>query len=141
DELSPQRDHVFAHLAERRRQHQEALLRQGGLPEAVLRATMYVLMGDHTVGEHGFNAFRHSFAPLMKDGRVHNSPELRAMIHAQHALLLDRPEEAIAALPNLVAPEERADALHIIREVVRAGSPDPRRAARLAKIEQLLAPE
>ncbi|MEO1234796.1 MAG: DUF3141 domain-containing protein, partial [Myxococcota bacterium] len=37
DELSPQRDHVFAHLAERRRQHQEALLRQGGLPEAVLR--------------------------------------------------------------------------------------------------------
>lgn len=132
------RDDVFAHLGERRRQHHETLLRTGGLAEAVLRATMYILMADHSVGDQGFNAFRESFAPLMKDARVHNSPELRAMIHAQHGLLLDRPEEAVAALPDLVAVDERPAALRIIRQVVRAGGSDPRRALRLAEIEALL---
>lgn len=131
---------VFAHLADRHRQHHDELLHQGGLPEAVLRAGMYVMMGDHSIDERGYNAFKQSFVPLMAERQVDSTPVLRQMVREQHALLLDRPEQALRALPELVpTPEDRAHALEIIREIVTArGALDPRRAARLEEVTALL---
>ncbi len=135
----PTREFVFDHLADRQRRHLDEMLGGGGLPEAVLRATMYVLMADHSVDERGFNAFKQCFRPLVADGPLH-SPALRTLIREQQTLLLDRPKEAIAALPRLLPrPEDRTSALEIIREIASARGPlDPRRAARIAEIEAIL---
>lgn len=136
----PAQEYLFAHLAERRRRHQDALLTEGGMPVAVLRAVMYVLMGDHSVDERAYNAFKQSLEPLMKEPEVSTATELRHLIREQHALLLDRPREALGALPRLLpTAEDRARALEVIEEIATArGALDPRRAARLAEIQVLL---
>lgn len=140
DRDGPRQEYVFAHLAERRRRHHDTLLTEGGMAEAILRAGMYVLMADHSIDERAYNAFKQSFRPVMREPSVSSTPQLRHLIRDQHALLLDRPREAIEALPILVpSPEERAHALHVIEEVVNARGPlDPRRAARLAEVRERL---
>lgn len=140
---APTKEYVFAHLSDRRRRHHDELIHHGGLPEAVLRAGMYVMMGDHSVDERAYNAFKQSFEPLKAETPVDSTTALRQLVREQHALLLDRPEEALAALPELLPdPEDRAHALEIIREIVSARGPlDPRRAARLDEVRALLGVE
>ena len=97
-------------------------------------------MGDHSVDERAYNAFKQSLEPLMKEPEVSTATELRHLIREQHALLLDRPREALGALPRLLpTAEDRARALEVIEEIATArGALDPRRAARLAEIQVLL---
>lgn len=137
---TPQREYVFAHLADRRRRHYDQLIHEGGLPEAILRGATYIMMADHSVDEHGFNAFKRSFAPLIKETRISTIRELRDLVRLQHALVMDRTAEAISALPSLVtSQEDREHALHVIREIVSAsGAMDPRRAQRLREVEAIL---
>lgn len=133
----PPREYVFARLAERRRRHHEAILTQGGFPEAVLRAGMYVLMANHSIEERAFNAFKTHFA---NEHRELSGARLRQSVREQHALLLECPEQAIAALPTLVPEQaDRARLLDIVARVAHARpSSDARRAARLAEVEGIL---
>mgnify|MGYP006286471109 CR=1 FL=1 len=140
---TPSREYVFAHLADRRRSHHDQIIDQGGLPEAILRAAMYVVMADHTISDVAFMTFERAFASLADDAEPAELPELRTMVREQHALLLDRPGEAIAALPAMLERRpDRERALAIVHEVVHAAGPlDPRRAARLEEIARVLGVE
>jgi len=90
----------------------------GGLPEATIRALLYVGMARASVDERGFELVRriretHGAMPLAA---------FKAMVREQFNMLLIDSEAALAAIPAMLPPdaETRRKALELIDTVLRA---------------------
>jgi hypothetical protein len=90
----------------------------GGLPEAVIRALLYVAVARRAVDERGFEALRrirrtHGDMPL---------PEFKSLVREQFLILLVDTEAALAALPSMLPADAdtRRKAFDLIKQVLSA---------------------
>jgi hypothetical protein len=128
-----------AELAEReaRVKAADAKLAQGGLDEALVRATLFVTSAEKAVDERSMAALNATRKRLS-----HLAPaDYQRLARNQLAALLADCDRAIGALQALVAtPEERAEILQFVCSIVGAGrTPTPSESERLARLEKALA--
>ncbi len=113
---------------------------EGGLREAMLRALIYLGLGDAFVDERGFAVIRrvraeHKSLPL---------GEFKQALREQFYMLLLDEENALNAVPAMLPQdrEERQKAFAIIREITfAAGEPSEERHRRLARVAGLFGVE
>jgi len=105
-------------LLQKRIDELKARMPVGGLPEATIRALLYVGMARASVDERGFELVRriretHGAMPLAA---------FKAMVREQFNMLLIDSEAALAAIPAMLPPdaETRRKALELIDTVLRA---------------------
>jgi len=105
-------------LLQKRIDELKARMPIGGLPEATIRALLYVGMARASVDERGFELVRriretHGAMPLAA---------FKAMVREQFNMLLIDSEAALAAIPAMLPPdaETRRKALELIDTVLRA---------------------
>ena len=132
-------------LVERRIGQLEAAMTEGGLPEALVRALLWVGMARRAVDERGFAAITR-----LRDAHDANRRmtlgAFKALVRDQHQMLIIDEEAALAAIPALLpdAVEARREAFATIRGIIEAsGAPGDAPAARLQRISALfgLGPE
>jgi len=111
----------------------------GGLPEAVVRALVYIRLPERSIDERGFTV-----AKALRDARPAglrvSQPRLKALFRDQFLLLTMDQERAVRALPGLLPadPAIRQQALADIRRVLAAsGAMSAESAHRLAEIEAI----
>jgi hypothetical protein len=111
----------------------------GGLPEAAVRALIYVGLARDRVDERGVEAVRRIRLIDEEQQRL-TLAQFKAMAREQFFMLLVYPDEAVAAIADLLpeSPEERRKAFAAIRQVLTAsGEIAGQAAARLARIAPL----
>jgi hypothetical protein len=79
----------------------------GGLPQAVLRALIYVRMPQHSVDERGFAALQAVRAMQPANARM-TMAELKACLKEQYLLVRLDEERAVRAIPRLLPDSEQA---------------------------------
>jgi hypothetical protein len=125
---------VETRIAELRRE-----MTEGGLPEALVRALLYVGMTRDSMDERGFEAIRRvrSAHPRSRQMTVEDFKMLAR--HQFFMLLIDR-EAALNAIPGLMpdSAEERRAAFETLREVLAAsGALNDVAAERLGEVATL----
>jgi len=111
----------------------------GGLQEAAVRALIYIGLARGRVDERGVEAVRR-IRLLQEEQRRLTLAQFKAMAREQFFMLLVYPEEAVAAIADLLPenPEERHKAFAAIRQVLTAsGELTGNAAARLSTIATL----
>jgi hypothetical protein len=122
-----------------RRAELETRFEAGGLPEALLRALIYVRLPEGGADERGFvaiEAIRHAQLP----GRRLSQARLKELFTEQFLLLKLDADRAVHAIPSLLPQEaaERRTALAALRRVVGAsGRISQDGTARLVRMEAL----
>jgi hypothetical protein len=94
---------------------------EGGLREALVRATIYVGMARAFVDERGFETIRRIRLAKSEASRL-TLAEFKALVREQFFMLLIDQDAALDAIPALLpdSAEERRRALDILREVISA---------------------
>jgi hypothetical protein len=111
----------------------------GGLQEATVRALIYVGLARGRVDERGVEALRR-IRLMQEEQRRLTLAQFKAMAREQFFMLLVYPDEAIAAIPDLLPEklEERRKAFAAIRQVLTAsGEIAGEAAARLSRVAGL----
>lgn len=125
-------------LGRRKIDELEARFDDGGIPEAVLRAIVYIRSGEKSLDERGFAMMQEVYAERPEEERV-SAAELKTILRDQRALVLRNPKRALMTLPALL-PEDQAlrdEALDIVRRVVYASDPlSGEGQRRLARVER-----
>ncbi|HEY5965860.1 MAG TPA: DUF3141 domain-containing protein [Xanthobacteraceae bacterium] len=112
---------------------------EGGLREALVRATLYVGMARTSVDERGFETIRRIRLARGDTSRLTLS-EFKQLVREQFFMLLIDQDAALAAVPSLLpdSAEERRKALDILREVISAsGDLTPEVRMRLDRVTSL----
>jgi Protein of unknown function (DUF3141) len=111
----------------------------GGLPQAVLRALIYVRMPERSVDERGFAALQSIRAMQPVNDRM-SMAELKACLKEQYLLVRLDEERAVRAIPRLLPDSEHARraALDALLQVLGARGALPEEGLRrLGRIEAL----
>jgi pimeloyl-ACP methyl ester carboxylesterase len=111
----------------------------GGLPQAVLRALIYVRMPERSVDERGFAALRAVRAMQPANDRM-SVADLKACLKEQYLLVRLDEERAVRAIPRLLPDSEHARraALDALLQVLGAPGALPEEAVRrLTRVEAL----
>jgi hypothetical protein len=111
----------------------------GGLPEATVRALLYVRMPDGKADERGFAVLQQISSELPAAKRL-GLARFKELVKEQFLILGLDEERAIASLPKLLPDDQRAceGALTVLRRVLEArGALSDESARRLAQIERL----
>lgn len=111
----------------------------GGLPQAVLRALIYVRMPQHSVDERGFTALQAVRAMQPANARL-SMAELKACLKEQYLLVRLDEERAVRALPRLLPDSEQARraGLDALRQVLGArGALSEESERRMGRVEAL----
>jgi hypothetical protein len=130
-------------LVQRRIGELRARIPVGGLREAVIRATLYIGMSRGGVDERGFEAVRR-IRSTPQDMPVLPLADFKALVREQFFMLLIDPEQAIAALPQMLPDnrEVRAAALAHIRKILAArGELGGEAAACMQHIARIFVPD
>jgi len=105
----------------------EARFGRGGLHEAVMRALLYIGLGnpEQAADERGFAMLRQIREEQPESHRL-TLGEFKSMVRAQYLLLRRDEERALSAIPRMLPtdPSERTAALDVIRRVVAASGDD-----------------
>ncbi len=115
----------------------------GGLPQAVLRALIYVRMPERSVDERGFAALQAIRAMQPVNDRM-SMAELKACLKEQYLLVRLDEERAVRAIPRLLPDSEQARraALDALLQVLGARGALPEEGLRrLGRIEELFGVE
>ena len=139
-EPSRRREMSAAHRAmlEKRIAELKSKIGEGGLPEAALRALLYVGSARGMVDERSIEALRQ----VRRDhpGVRLTLPEFKTLVREQFFMLLLDSEGALAAIPKLLPEDvaQRRTAFAAMREVLSAsGGITGERASRLERIARL----
>jgi hypothetical protein len=119
--------------------HLDQRIENGGMPEAAVRALLYVKMPDGVADERGFTALRQIASELPAAQRIGLS-RFKEIVRDQFLILRLDEERAIAVLPKLLPADRRAreNALGLLRRVVEArGALSEKGARRMKRIETL----
>jgi hypothetical protein len=111
----------------------------GGLPQAVLRALIYVRRPERSVDERGFAALQAIRAMQPVNDRM-SMAELKACLREQYLLVRLDEERAVRAIPRLLPESEHArrTALDALLQVVGARGALPEEGLRrLGRVEAL----
>jgi len=125
-------------MLEKRIAELKSKIGEGGLPEAALRALLYVGSARGMVDERSIEALRQ----VRRDdaGARLTLPEFKTLVREQFFMLLLDSEGALAAIPKLLPQDvaQRRTAFAAIREVLSASSGiTGERASRLERIARL----
>ncbi|MBX9845114.1 MAG: DUF3141 domain-containing protein [Xanthobacteraceae bacterium] len=115
---------------------------EGGLREALVRATIYTGAARASVDERGFEAIRRIRLAKSEASRL-TLAEFKKLVREQFFMLLIDQDAALNAIPALLpdSAEERRKALEILREVISAaGEITPQVRARLDQVSDLFDP-
>jgi len=115
----------------------------GGLPQAVLRALIYVRMPERSVDERGFAALQAIRAMQQVNDRM-SMAELKACLKEQYLLVRLDEERAVRAIPRLLPDSEdaRRTALDALLQVLGARGALPEEGLlRLGRVETLFGVE
>jgi hypothetical protein len=111
----------------------------GGLPQAVLRALIYVRLPERSVDERGFAALQAIRAMQPANDRM-STAELKACLKEQYLLVRLDEERAVRAIPRLLPESEHARraALDALLQVLGARGALPEEGLRrLSRVEAL----
>ena len=111
----------------------------GGLPQAVLRALIYVRLPEGSVDERGFAALQAIRAMQPANDRM-SMAELKACLKEQYLLLRLDEERAVRTIPRLLPDSEhiRRIALDAVLQVLGArGTLSEEGGRRLGRVEAL----
>jgi hypothetical protein len=136
-----ERDLAREAIVARLRAELEKLYDVGGLPEAGVRALLYVRMADGSADERGLAAIEAMRKMRPSNERLHLA-ELKEIVRVQSLLLRLDEERAVGSLRRLLPDnaEDRAAALDLLRPVVDArGALAPEAARRWRRIEAIFA--
>jgi pimeloyl-ACP methyl ester carboxylesterase len=114
---------------------------QGGLPEAAVRALIYVRLPEGRVDERGFAALKQIGAELPAAKRV-GLTRFKEIVKEQYLILLLDAERAMTALPKLLPSNRRQceEALALVRRVLAArGALSEEGSRRLERVEAIFA--
>jgi pimeloyl-ACP methyl ester carboxylesterase len=119
--------------------HLEECIDKGGLPEAVIRALIYVRLPEGKIDERGFAAMKQIGAELPPAERI-GFERFKEIVKEQYLIVARDGERAIAALPELVTDNrQREQALSIVRRMLDArGALSEEGRRRLEHVEALL---
>ena len=120
--------------------HLEECIDKGGLPEAVLRALIYIRLPEGKVDERGLAAMKQIGAELPPAERI-GLERFKEIVKDQYLIVLQDGERAITALPKLMKGDRRKceQALALLHRVLEArGALSPEARRRLAYVEKLL---
>jgi hypothetical protein len=116
---------------------------EGGIREALVRATLYVGMARNSVDERGFETIRRIRLAKSETSRL-TLAQFKQLVREQFFMLLIDQDAALAAIPALLpdSAEECRKAIDILREVINAaGDLTPEVRARLERVTALLDPD
>jgi len=119
----------------------EQQIDQGGLPEAAVRALIYIRLPEGKVDERGFAALKQIGSELPAAKRI-GLTRFKEIVKDQYLMLLLDPERAIAALPKLLPGNRRQceEALALVRRVLAArGTLSEEGRRRLERVEAIFA--
>ena len=119
----------------------EKLFEVGGLPEAGMRALLYIRMASGSADERGLAVLKALRELRPANERLHLA-ELKEIIRTQSLLLRLDEERAVGSIPQLLPDraEERGAALEVLRTVINArGTPSAEEGRRLKRIETIFA--
>jgi hypothetical protein len=107
-------------LVETRIAQLKTQMTQGGVPEGLVRALLYVGAPRGSVDERGFEAIRHIRAAHAAVSQPMSLAHFKAMVRDQFLMLLVDQPAAIASLPGLLPqdPEIRRKAFGLLRDVL-----------------------
>jgi pimeloyl-ACP methyl ester carboxylesterase len=111
----------------------------GGLPEAAVRALLYIRLPEGMADERGFAALRAISSELPAAKRL-GLARFKELVRNQYLILRLDEERAIAAIPKLLPDDRRSSeaALALIRRVIESGRILPEEGGRrLKRIEAL----
>ena len=126
----------------RRRAELEQQFEVGGMPEALVRALIYVGRADGSVDERGYAALQ-AIRELQPPGKRVSQPQLKRIFAEQFVLLQLDEGRAIEALPRLIPPDpaQRQAGLAALRRIFTAsGQPSAEASRRLEMVETIFAP-
>jgi pimeloyl-ACP methyl ester carboxylesterase len=115
---------------------------EGGLREALVRATLYVGMARNSVDERGFETIRRIRLARSDASRL-SLADFKSLVRQQFFMLLIDQEAALDAIPALLPRDaaERRKALDLLREVISAsGDLTPQVRTRLERVSGLFDP-
>lgn len=130
------RSKPHAALVARRAAELRERIGRGGLPEAVVRALIWVAMGRRAVDERGFAAIRR-LRDAHPGSERRTLAEFKALVRDQFMMLVHDEEAALHAIPGLLpaAEAERRAAFDALRTVLEAaGAPPADRLRRVAAL-------
>jgi hypothetical protein len=136
-----ERDLAREAIEARLRAELEKLNEVGGLPEAGVRALLYIRMAEGSADERGLAVLRAMREMRPTNQRLHLG-ELKEIVRVQSLLLRLDEERAVGSIRALLPdhPEERAKALDVLRQVINArGTPSGEEDRRLKRIEAVFA--
>ncbi len=123
-------------LLEKRNAELKAAIPTGGLRAAIVRGMIYVGLGRAAVDERGFGAVKRA-----REAHPDLSlSEFKQLVREQFTMLNIDQDAALAAIPSMLpaAPETRAEAFELIRQVLLAIGPlSAEDNARLAQVGRL----
>jgi len=98
-----------------------ARMSEGSLREALVRATLYVVMARNAADERSFETIRRIRLAKSEASRL-TLAEFKQLVREQFFMLLIDQDAALNAIPALLpdSADERRDALKILREVIHA---------------------
>ena len=123
----------------RRRAELETRFEAGGLPEALLRALIYIRLPERSVDERGYVAME-SIRQAQPPGKRISLPRLKELFTEQFLLLKLDEERSVRAIPALLPQEaaQRKTALAALRRIVGAsGRISQEGKDRLARVEAM----
>jgi hypothetical protein len=121
----------------------KAQMSQGGLREALVRATIYVGAARNSVDERGFETIRRIRLARSETSRL-SLADFKKLVREQFFMLLIDQDAALNAIPALLpdGADERRKALEILREVISAaGDFTPQVRMRLDQVSELFDPD
>jgi hypothetical protein len=136
-----ERDLAREAIVARLRAELEKLFEAGGLPEAGMRALLYVRMASGSADERGLATLKALREMRPVNERLHLA-EVKEIIRVQSLLLRLDEERAVNAIPRLLPdrPEDRRFVLEVLRKVIGAsGTLSDEEARRLHRIEAIFA--
>ena len=132
---SPAKSPLHYELRKIRKGELMARIDKGGMPEAIIRALLYIGMTEKLVDERSFELVRR----LRLAQSQMSLAAFKAIVREQFYLLLLDQDKALAALPAMLPPDEgpRRLALEMMRQVLEARGTAADDNARLAEIAAL----
>jgi Protein of unknown function (DUF3141) len=133
------RDLAREAVAKQMEAHLEQRIESGGMPEAAVRALLYVRIPDGVADERGFAALQQIASELPAAKRIGLS-RFKEIVRDQFLILRLDEERAMASLPKLLPADRRTreTALGLIRRIIEArGAPSEEGARRMKRIEML----
>ena len=143
-QVPPTRHHIERDLAReataaRTRSELERKFETGGIPQALLRAMIYVRLPERSVDERGFAMLKAIHASQPTANRL-TLRQVKETLRDQFLLVLLDPQRAIKAIPRLLPrkAEERRPVLEALRLIVTATGEMPEDCRqRLSEVEAL----